>query len=51
LLDAASIALHRNSYCSVQVLDSSCGQSLGAGGRWFKSNRPDQISSELVEGP
>jgi len=38
--------LIRASVCrSVQVVDSWCGQSLGAGGRRFKSYRPDQFST------
>lgn len=32
----------------MQVVDSSCGQSLGAGGQEFKSPRPDQFI-QLVE--
>ena len=42
LLGKASVALHHVWYHSVEVADYSCMQSLGAGGRWFKSNRPDQ---------
>src|SRR5262249_137211 len=33
------------SFCitSAQIVDSSCEQSSGPGGRWFKSTRPDHF--------
>jgi hypothetical protein len=43
LRDKVSVALCHILYRSVQVADSSCDQSLGAGGRRFKSYRPDQF--------
>jgi hypothetical protein len=47
LLDKALVALGRSPSHFVQVADSSCVQSLGAGGRRFKSYRPDQYFNEL----
>ena len=42
LLDKASVAFPHTSCRSVQVIDSSCDQSSGPGGRRFKSSLPDQ---------
>jgi hypothetical protein len=42
LLGKASVTFRHNSWHSVQVVDSSCDHYLGAGGRRFKSYRPDQ---------